>query len=142
MTQSNDEDWRAIVENFGEVPDADRIAAEVDSTPGPSQDPKPEQPDPVAAFSGVLWTGESWEDEGRYVPPPPPPLPRLSAKLRAAWVCLLAGPVVLLVCLFTGFRPPSIVVMTLLFASIGSFAYLVFRSPRTPREPWEDGAQI
>ncbi len=31
VTQPNDEDWRAIVENFGDTPDADRIAAEVDS---------------------------------------------------------------------------------------------------------------
>jgi hypothetical protein len=126
VTQPNDEDWRAIVENFGDTPDADRIEAEVDST----------QPSPVEPES------DSWADEGRYVPPPPPPLPRLPTKQRAAWACLLGGPALLLVCLFTGFRPPSIVMMAVLVAILGSFVYLIFGTPRTPREPWEDGAQI
>lgn len=142
MTQSNDEDWRAIVENFGETPDAESIAAEVDSAQAATSEAKPTPPDPVPPFDGALWTGESWEDEGRFIPPPPPPLPRLPIRQRIAWVALIGGPALLLVCLFTGIRPPLFVVMIDLAAIVGSFVYLLFGTPRQPREPWEDGAQV
>lgn len=130
MTGSPDDEWKAIVENFGAVPDADRLAAEL--TPDPVREPD-EPP---------VWSGESWRDEGRYVPPPPPPLPALPAVVKAAWVCLLGGPTLLVACLFIGYQPPVASVAVGLAAMVVSFVFLIFRAPRTPREPWEDGAQV
>lgn len=131
MTQPHDEEWRAIVDNFGETPDADRIAAEV--TP-PLRDDSVDDEEP--------WQGDSWSDEGRFVPPPPPPLPQLPLIQRAAWVALLGGPALLLVFLFVGFRPPTWLTLTMVGATVLSFGYLLFWVPRAPREPWENGAEL
>ncbi len=127
MTQPHDEDWRAIVDNFGDTPDADRVAAEVA---------------PLASADPPAWAGDSWADEGRYVPPPPPALPQLTWAQRSAWLSLVGGPALLLVFLFVGYRPPTILTLGIVGAAVGSLIYLIFWSPRTPREPWEDGAQI
>ncbi len=129
MTEPHEDDWRAIVENFGDAPDPERIAAEViaNSPPAP--------PEPILEWS------EPAEEDG-YVPPPPPPLPDVPGRVRLAWACLLGGPALLLVCLFVGYRPPTAVVFAGLAAIVFSLVFLIFRSPRTPREPWEDGAQI
>jgi hypothetical protein len=137
MTRPSDDEWRAIVENFGAVPDADELAAEL--TPEPPT-PMP-VPVPVPEETPV-WNGESWRDEGRYVPPPPPPLPTLPAIVKAAWICLLGGPALLVACLFIGYRPPVALVTLGLAAMVASFVFLIFRAPRAPREPWEDGAQV
>lgn len=131
MTQPSDDEWRAIVDNFGAVPDADRLAAELAPEPGI---PVPEET--------PAWSGASWRDEGRYIPPPPPPLPALPAIVKAAWICLLGGPALLVACLFIGYQPPVALVAVGLVAMVVSFVFLIFRAPRRPREPWEDGAQV
>jgi hypothetical protein len=136
VTQPHDEDWRAIVDNFGETPDAELIAAEV-SPFAPAHPPTDE-----GAEEDAPWRGDSWSDEGRFVPPPPPPLPSLPLVQRAAWASLIGGPTLLLIFLFIGFRPPTWFTLALVVATVGSFGYLLFWVPRTPREPWEDGAQI
>ena len=131
MNQPSEDEWRAIVENFGAVPDADQLEAEL--TPDA----------PAAEFEVTpVWRGESWHDEGRYVPPPPPPLPALPAIVKAAWICLIGGPALLVVCLFIGYQPPVALVSVGLAAMVVSFVFLIFRAPREPREPWEDGAQV
>ncbi|MGL5824219.1 MAG: hypothetical protein ACRCYU_05185 [Nocardioides sp.] len=157
MTQPHDDDWRSIVENFGEVPDADRIAAEVtprDASPADdlrSEDPpenlsrgEPHLDSAWSARSGPERLGpeNSWSDEGRFVPPTPPPLPWLPWPQRVAWTCLVGGPVAMLALLFSGVRPPAVLMLIGVAAALAGFGYLVFWSPRTPREPWDDGAQV
>jgi hypothetical protein len=140
VTQPHDEDWQAIVENFGETPDADQIAAEVTPPAVSSAHPAGQEDDP--GWFEESRAGDSWPDEERYIPPPPPPLPALPRRQRAAWMCLIGGPGLLLMFLFSGFKPPAWLMLTILTAIVTSFVYLIFWSPRTPREPWEDGAQI
>lgn len=121
--------WRDIVDNFGEralleEPSlAEPVAAESPSPePPPSRTPPPE-----------------WD---AFVPPTPPPLPRPRGVRLAAWIGLIAAPLILLVLALTGWRPPTLITAALIAGFLGGFGYLVATMPREPREPWDDGAQV
>ena len=130
---SDDEAWRAIVENYGERAELDEppYAEDADAPAGAEAD------DPWANGTPPVE-----EDEERFVPPPPPPLPRLAPDRLVAWAGVLGSPVVLLVALIFSIPLPSVVGYLLVAAFVGGFIYLVLKMPRGPRDPWDDGAQI
>lgn len=145
----DDAAWKAIVENYGDHP--------------PFVEPTP--PPPPAAPSASLerlfqpwraeeWSGETAEvadpggtgdpfdpDEG-FVPPETPPQPLPPPDRLVAWIGVFGAPIVLLVCLFARFTPPSLITYGLIGWFVGGFGYLVAKMPREPRDPWDDGAQV
>lgn len=80
-------------------------------------------------------------DEG-YQPPPPPPLPRTDRLGRAAWIAVIAGPIVALVGSVLG--ATSWVASGGLGAFIAGFVVLVARMPERRRQDdgWDDGAVV
>ncbi|MGL5811429.1 MAG: hypothetical protein ACRCYQ_15925 [Nocardioides sp.] len=125
-----DTDWQAIVKGFGAVPDPDEVAADV-----LGDQELPHRQD-------LPWAPGDWADEGGYRPPVPPPVPRPATPLLVAWVAVGGGPALLLLCLFAGIRPPAWAVLVLIAGVVTGFVFLIARSPRAPRDPWEDGAQV
>ncbi len=141
--QRDDEDdvWKAIVENYGDRP-------QLDDPP-----PLPEEPPPFAAYlSGPLHGPEepedladperdAEEDPDAFVPPDPP-LTRPALDRLAAWLGVLAVPALLLVFLVLSLPVPRVVSLVLVLWFVLGFLYLVWRMPREPRDPWDDGAQV
>lgn len=143
---SEEEAWRAIVENYGdraELEDEPSVAEGAESgtetEDGPDRQerlerlfrplPQPAAPEPVA--------------EERFVPPPPPPLPKLPPDRLAAWTGLFGSPTVLLVCLVLGVRLAPWMGYLLVAGFIGGFVYLVLQMPRGEDvDPWDDGARL
>ena len=121
--QDEDEVWRSIVANYGDRAEL----SEDDGAAPPTAYPAPE---------------EAAETEERFVPPPPPPLPRPENKRLVAWLGLFAVPAVLLVCLVTGIRLPSLVAFAMVAWFVGGYTYLVLTMPRGPRDPGDDGAVV
>jgi hypothetical protein len=119
--QDEDEVWRSIVANYGDRPEL------------ADEDP-PAPPTPYAAKEETA--------EEKFVPPPPPPLPRPENKRLVAWLGLFAVPTVLLACLVTGIRLPSLVAFAMMAWFVGGFTYLVLTMPRGPRDPGDDGAVV
>lgn len=121
--------WRRIVENYGERPELDP-QTEPDEPAYASYDaPEHEIPD-----------AESVED--RFVPPPAPPVPRASTDRFLAYLGVFGAPAVLLLLVMLQIRPPEWVLLGLVAAFVGGFCYLVFRLPRGPRDPGDDGAVV
>lgn len=130
---SEDEAWRAIVENYGDRPELDE----------PSPEPAPSSPSWRDAYPDDEPLDREAGDPGeRFVPPPTPPLPRPPRDRFLAWLGLFGSPTVLLVCLVTGVQLPSLLAYALVAAFVGGFLYLVVKMPRGPRDPWDDGAQV
>ena len=131
-SRDEDEAWRQIVANYGDVPS-------VDDAPRP--EPREEyvgendaQDEPDAVFP--------WEDEGRFVPPPPPPVPRPEPRRGLAWAGLFGAPVILLVALVFGVYLPGWLSLLLVAGFIGGFGYLVATMSNDPRDPGDDGARV
>lgn len=142
--------WRAIVENYGERPDlgepptappADAAAGEEPSAPTGS----------TAPFGGRFGDLRSFPenedepfvgDDDRYEPPAPPPLPHVAPDRALAWVGIFGSPAVLLACLVFSISLPPLLGYALVAAFVGGFVYLVYKMPRGPRDPWDDGAQV
>lgn len=128
--QSEDDAWRAIVENYGERP---RL------------DPLPPAPDPEPVwFAAPLPAAEEPDvgDEEGFVPPPPPPLPVPPPARLVAWLGVFGAPAVMLVALVLGVALPSLLGYALITWFVGGFAYLVLHMDRTPRDPGDDGAVV
>ena len=81
------------------------------------------------------------EDEG-FVPPEPPPLPVVAPDRGLAWAGVFGSPLVLLCTLIFGISIPIWLGYALVLSFVGGFLYLVFRMPREPRDPWDNGAQV
>ena len=84
--RAHDEDWKAIVDNFGE-------RAKIDE-PDPVEPPAPRpwsEPEPAPARTSA------YDDEARFVPPTPPPLPRPEPKRAVAWAGVFGAPVLVLI---------------------------------------------
>jgi hypothetical protein len=137
VQRDSDEDaWRAIVENYGE-------RAELDDEP--LADPPPEQklerffvPLPQPDVEEV-----DDEPEDRFVPPTPPPLPKLPPDRLLAWLGLFGSPSVLLICVVLNVHLPPWIGYLLVASFIGGFLYLVLKMPRRDDiDPWDDGARI
>ena len=133
MQRDDDDAWRAIVDNYGD-------RAELD--------PAEELPSPQPERSAMSYDDpdedvETWHDaEDGYVPPPLPPIPRPPNDRLAAWIGVLGAPLVLLVCAVAQIDLAEWVALALVAAFVGGFLYLVFRTPRSPRDPWDDGARV
>lgn len=135
---SDDDAWRAIVENYGDRPD---IGPE-EKQPDPEPDPQPVQPTPEPR------TG--WEDpypdsdwsQDRFVPPPPPPIPGTTKDRLVAWLGVFGAPAVLLFCLVLDIDLPQLLAYLLVASFVGGFLYLVWQMPSGPRDPDDDGARI
>jgi hypothetical protein len=139
--QSEDDAWRAIVENYGERPRLD-----------PSPAPEPEATWYVGALDGGGRDagGDAGDvgddalddpDEG-FVPPPPPPLPVPEPARLVAWLGVFGAPAVMLVSLALGVMLPSLLGYALIAWFVGGFGYLVVNMDRTPRDPGDDGAVV
>lgn len=139
---ADDRAWRSIVENYGD-------RAEIGS--------EPEAPGSGAPFGGRFGNPRAFDlddnpvapagqdadpDDAGYTPPPPPPLPVVAPDRGLAWAGVFGSPAVLLCALIFGISIPTWLGYTLVMAFVGGFLYLVFRMPREPRDPWDDGAQV
>ncbi len=131
-SRDEDEAWRQIVANYGDVPS-------VDDAPRP--EPRGEyvvENEPADEPDAVF----PWEDEGRFVPPPPPPVPRPEPRRGLAWAGLFGAPVILLVALVFGVYLPGWLSLLLVAGFIGGFGYLVATMSNDPRDPGDDGARV
>jgi hypothetical protein len=141
VQRDSDEDaWRAIVDNYG-----DRVELDEDASAQPPAQPPAEQglerffiPLPQPAVSNDL------DDEpDDFVPPPPPPLPKLPPDRLLAWAGLFGSPTVLLVCVVLNLHLPPWLGYLLVASFIGGFVYLVVKMPhRDDIDPWDDGARL
>jgi hypothetical protein len=136
---SEDDAWRAIVENYGdraELDDEPPPPASSSPAPGGVEDdwrtPEP-PPEPAVAPA---------EDDERYVPPPPPPLPHVAPDRLVAWTGVFGSPTVLLVALLVGVHLPAWLGYLLVVGFVGGFVYLVAHMSREPRDPGDDGARL
>jgi hypothetical protein len=151
--ESDEEAWRAIVENYGARAELDDDDPAADPGAGPDA---PEgydatdgaalrrlfRPLPEARPDALEPDGED-EDEDAFVPPPPPPAPKLPPDRLLAWLGLFGSPTVLLVCLVLNVGLPSWLGYLLVASFIGGFVYLVAKMPRgTDIDPWDDGARL
>ena len=131
MQRDSEEDaWRAIVDNYG-----DRI--ELDEAPPP--EPPAQAPTPPDLDDHEELTEA---ESARFVPPPPPPLPHVAPDRLAAWTGLFGAPTLLLICLVLGIDLPPVLGYLLVASFIGGFVYLVVKMPRGPADPWDDGARV
>jgi hypothetical protein len=147
--ETEDQAWRAIVENYGD-------RAEIDEPPAPAAPTAPADPASSAPFGGRFgdlrafpsedendpFVAEEVTEEDGYVPPEPPPLPRVEPDRMLAWAGVLGSPLVLLCALIFSISLPSWVGYLLVAGFVGGFLYLVVKMPREPRDPWDDGAQV
>ncbi len=137
--------WRAIVDNYGDRP-------QIDDPPPPPVAPvaPPASSAPFGGRFGNLTAGAGFDEdedepflaEEGFEPPPPPPLPRLAPDRLAAWVGIFGSPAVLLAALIFSIQLPTFVAYLLVAGFVGGFVYLVYKMPRGPRDPWDDGAQV
>lgn len=138
MGRDDDEAWRAIVDNYGDrvLDDESPTDAQPEREPEPSAQVSPGVTSWDDPFPDADWSSDS------FVPPPPPPLPVLPTDRLVAWAGVFGSPLVLLVCLLAGFTLPSLLAYGLVAAFVGGFLYLVFKMPREPRDPDDDGAVL
>jgi hypothetical protein len=129
--RAHDEDWQAIVDNFGERANLD----EPDPVEPPASRPSP---DPAPAQTGAA----AYDDEARFVPPTPPPLPRPAPKRAVAWAGVFGAPVLVLIALVARIDLPALIDYLLIGWFVGGFLYLVATMSRGSREPWDDGSRI
>ncbi|MFC5728394.1 MULTISPECIES: hypothetical protein [Nocardioides] len=127
----HDATWRSIVENYGDPvlePD-EELAPQVEPA-APAWNPDDDS-DRIPA-----------ELDDTFVPPPAPPIPRPSSDRLLAWLGLFGAPAILLFFVVTGIDIPRLVAWVLVGGFIAGFGYLVARMPSSPRDPWDDGAQL
>ena len=136
--QPEDEEavWQDIVDNYGE-----RVTLDPEETPAPAE----EEPAPAVVEYVVRDEPHAELDEDetdRFVPEPPPRVPIAPPDRFLAWLGVFGSPAVFLVLLILGISPPSLVNWILVGGFVGGFGYLVFKLPRSPEDPWDDGARI
>ncbi|MFW6775677.1 hypothetical protein ACOACO_15445 [Nocardioides sp. CPCC 205120] len=168
---SEDEAWRAIVENYGDRAEIDDDAWPADASrpdggpgsrgsrdvpgdvlPGDladADDPQGELPDdllddlPDDVPAGVAAPPVREPIEDRFVPPVPPPLPRPSPPRLIAWLGVLGMPALLVLSLLLGVVLWPVVSSFMVVWFLGGFAYLVASMP-TQRvdDDGDDGAVV
>jgi hypothetical protein len=137
VTSRDDDAWQAIVDNYGERPD---LGPE-EPAPQPPPAPEPEALPPELTGRDDAHPDVDWSQE-RYVPPPPPPIPPTTRDRLLAWLGVFGSPAVLLISLVLGIELPGIVAYALVTGFVGGFLYLVWKMPRGPRDPNDDGAVL
>jgi hypothetical protein len=86
--------------------------------------------------------GDDTDDEdGRYVPPPPEPLPKLDSVAKAAWTGLLGGPAYLVGASLLE-RLSNLGALLAIVAFIGGGVTLFLRMSDRPRDDDDDGAVV
>lgn len=125
-----DEQWRAIVDNYGERVELDEPSPASPPSPPPEHAP-PSDERPPSSY-----------DEERFVPPPPPPLPRPEPRRALAWAGLFGVPAGVLLALMLQIDLPKAIDYLFIGWFVGGFAYLIATMPRAPRDPWDDGSRV
>ena len=82
------------------------------------------------------------DDEDRFIPPAPPPLPRGDFLTTFAWVCVLGGPLFLLVAALAWTDMPGELILAAVAAFIGGFVLLIARMPGERPDDPDDGAVV
>jgi hypothetical protein len=149
---SDDEAWRAIVENYGERPQLDDLPQDPDDPPAGTRPVESSAPfggrfGDLGDFSSMSEDPEDPEnpflaEEDHFEPPPPPPLPKVAPDRLIAWIGIFGSPAILLAALVFSISLPSWLGYLLVAGFVGGFVYLVYKMPRGPRDPWDDGAQL
>ena len=150
MQRDSDEDaWRAIVENYGERVElgeespADPSVAPAEPAPHDSGLQRLFRPLPEPETQPETEQLDDELDDDRFVPPAPPPLPKLPPDRFLAWAGLFGSPTVLLVCLVLNIHLAPWLGYLLVASFIGGFGYLVAKMPHsTDIDPWDDGARL
>lgn len=97
---------------------------------------------PVPPTAGTGEDGDAAADEddedGRYIPPPPAPLPRLDAVAKGAWTGLLGGPAYLLTAMIVGWPIAGWEALAAIIAFVGGFTVLVVRMGDRPSRGDDD----
>ncbi len=161
-----DEDaaWREIVAHYGERPSLDpepSPGAPVDPSADPPPGSLPEPPKPVdpgppdlaererrlndlfrPSWNDPLNTEATWDDEGRFVPPPAPPVSIPDPRRRAAWAGLFGSPLLMLVAVVLGWQLPGWLMLGLTGGFVGGFVYLVATMPNRRSDGGDDGAVV
>lgn len=111
----------------------------------------PDAPDATAAEPGRLPTGddpprhlpdEVQADDDPFVPPEPLPIAPGDFVTSLAWVCVLGGPLVLLVAALAWRSIPGELILAAVMAFIGGFVTLVARLPGERPDDPDDGAVV
>jgi hypothetical protein len=135
--------WRAIVDNYGDRPEANALPPEppADDDPFPSLRSGLPREEP-AELAPLSWEVAP-EDDG-YVPPPPPPLPRPHGLRLAAWIGLFGVPTLVLFLIVVHVSLPSPLGFLALVWFVGGFGYLVatMNDPKDSDGGWDDGAVV
>ena len=139
VQRDDDEAWRAIVENYG---DRAQLGPEDDAALAEPRVVDPRTHDDEDDGHDDDRSSLREDPEDAFVPPPPPPIPRPTNDRLAAWLGVFGAPALLIVCTVAGVRLGSLLTLGLVAAFIGGFLYLVFRMPREPRDPFDDGARL
>lgn len=138
--EEQDSAWQKIVENYGERAELDAVDDRADEgVVEPPLDPDLRDEDPVR--SG-LFDDDALDEIDRFVPDSPPPVPMPPPDRFLAWLGVFGSPTVLLVFLVLGLGMPQILGWILVGGFVLGFCYLVFTLPRSPRDPWDDGAVV
>jgi hypothetical protein len=126
-----------------------------DSESGPGLEPvdlsTPREAGELTAGSGQNTAGprdyalaDDDEFDGRYIPPPLPPQPKLDPVAKAAWIALFGGPGYLLLATLLGWQLAGWTELASVAAFIGGFVVLVFRLGDGPskRDGPDQGAVV
>ena len=83
------------------------------------------------------------EEDEPYIPEPLPPPARLDTVAKAAWTCVIGGPVYLLIAWFLHWIISGVAAFAAVAAFVGGFATLVVRGgSKPPRDDDDDGAVL
>ena len=136
-----EQEWRSIVENFGD-------RAELEDEPA-SAEPAPAEPPKIGSvFDGPVFNptydaiDRTLESEQGFVAPDPgwQPLPERPRLL--AWIGLFLAPAFLLVAAILQLHVAGWLIFLVIVGFLGGFGYLVWQMPSGPRDPWDDGSRI
>lgn len=157
--------WAQIVAGF------DQTATDPTATPPGASEPETTGEAPSAADLDARWadelrSGQSGAElppskiarvrrqfgvsgheigaDDRYIPPPPPPLPRLEPYQQIAWICLIAGPTLLVLSVIFRFTLPSWLSMLAALGFIAGFLTLIATMGNGSDDTWgsDDGAVV
>lgn len=127
-SEADERAWSEIVAHYGDRPD---VAGLVELTT-PLEVPQPEQPTELAPYG--------LEDDESFTPPPLPPPAVITPERRAAWVGLVACPILLVLIQLVNYAIPGILSFGLVVGFLASFGYLV--ATMAPHDPDDDGARL
>lgn len=135
--EEQDSAWQKIVENYGERAELDAVDDVVEVAVEKQPDLRDDDPP-----GSSLLDDDAIDEVDRFVPDSPPPVPMPPPDRFLAWLGVFGSPTVLLVFLVLGIGMPPFLGWILVGGFVLGFCYLVFTLPRSPRDPWDDGAVV